>query len=340
MVSKKSLQQAAEKNIIKEDQVEALYQILQEQPSESSPELSPGLSPDGREEPLKFIRSFGDVFITLGIILLVMAVGNFGIAGYYYLVPVTGLVVLAEWLVRVRRLALPGIAILLAILFFVNRAIVFQNDSASMFSLGVLSVSSLLFYLRYKMPFSLLALAASLVAMASMQAGFNLVKHPIIFSAFGLVVFAVAMWFDSKDTKRVSHMSDGAFWLHLLAAPLMVHGLMVTMLVSNQTWLSLLGKEWFIIAFFVVFFLLALLVDRRAMIISTQLYMIYALTKLLQDNISNTQNIMLYILLALGVFVIYFGVYWYRTRRFIFGFLSKSFISQYVPDFRIQDIKK
>ena len=332
MVSKKSLQEAAEKNIIKEEQIEALYQVLQASSSEAPP--------DGREEPLKFIRSFGDVFITLGIVLLVMAVNGSNISGYYFLVPVAGLVILAEWLVRVRKLALPGIAILLAILFFVNRAIVFQNDSASMLSLGVLGVSSLLFYLRYKMPFSLLALAASLVAMASMQAGFNLIKHPEIFSVFGLVVFAVAMWFDSRDTKRVSHMSDGAFWLHLLAAPLIVHGLMLTMLTSDQVWFVSLGKEWLIIAFFVVFFLLALLVDRRAMIISTQLYMIYALTKLLQENVNDTQNVVIYIFLALGIFVIYFGTYWYRTRRFVFGFLSKSFISHYVPDFKIQDVKK
>ncbi len=68
---------------------------------------------ENREEPLKFIRSFGDVFITLGVVILVIAINMLPLSGYLYLIPVLGFVLVAEWLVRVRRLALPGIAILI-----------------------------------------------------------------------------------------------------------------------------------------------------------------------------------------------------------------------------------
>ncbi|VAW59885.1 hypothetical protein MNBD_GAMMA11-1939 [hydrothermal vent metagenome] len=327
MELKSSLQKAVQQNIIKAEQLEPLYRLLCEQSDDALPE--------SREEPLKFIRSFGDVFITLGIALLFMAINGAGLAGYYYLIPVAGFFAVAEWLVRVRKLALPGMAILLVILYFTNKAMTFESENATLLSLGVLSVTSLLFYLRYKMPFSLLPLAGSLVAMAIMQIGLDVIEYPFTFAIFGVLVFATALWFDSRDTKRLSHLSDNAFWLHLLAGPLMVHGLMVTMLTSEQTWL---GAEWLIIAFFCGFFLLALLIDRRAILISTQLYMIYALTKLFQNKLTGIEDIMVYILIVLGMFVIYFGAYWYKTRRLVFGFLSDSFIGQYVPDLKMRDV--
>jgi hypothetical protein len=41
----------------------------------------------------------------------------------------------------------------------------------------------------------------------------------------GLRVFAAAMSFDLSDRDRMTRRSDCAFWLHLLAAPLIVHSL-------------------------------------------------------------------------------------------------------------------
>ena len=41
----------------------------------------------------------------------------------------------------------------------------------------------------------------------------------------GLGTFALAMWWDVSDPERVTRRSDVAFWLHLLAAPLIAHAL-------------------------------------------------------------------------------------------------------------------
>lgn len=332
MISRDLLQKAADKDIIQSHQIEPLMLFIQQQATTSDT--------DNREEPLKFIRSFGDIFITLGVVLLVIAINMAGLSGYYYLIPVAGFLAVAEWLVRVRRLALPGIAILISILFFVNKAIAFDHENATIFGLGILCLTSLLFYLRYKMPFSLLPLAAGLVAIGIIQIGLDVIKHPIIFTGFGLIVFIVAMWFDVRDTARLSHLSDSAFWLHLLASPLMVHGAMVSMLFSDQAWIQAIGKEVIIVTFFSAILLLALLLDRRAMLISTQLYIIYALTQILQGQLDSTQNILIYILMALGLFVIFFGTYWYKTRRLIFGFLSESVISKYIPDLELVDTRR
>jgi len=331
MIEKSSLEKAAKNKIIQPEQIEPLYQFLYEQ--------SVDLVSDSREEPLRFIRSFGDVFITVGVIFLMISINLTSISGVYYLIPVAFFVMLAEWLVRKRRLALPGMAILLSILFFVFNAFRVDSGSSGLLSIAIIAVTSLLFYFRYKMPFSHLPLAASLVAMFIIFLDVNALKNPIVFAISGLMVFAVAMWFDSRDTERVSHLSDSAFWLHLLASPLLVHGLMLSMLTSEQEWLSILSKEMIILCFFAVFFLTALFVDRRAMLISTQLYMIYAVSQIFRNNSANTEDIIIFVLIALGIFVIYFGAYWYKSRRFIFGFLAGKKITRYVPELNIQDSK-
>ncbi|MCP4077840.1 MAG: hypothetical protein GY744_16840 [Gammaproteobacteria bacterium] len=332
MFSKSILLKAVDHKILTANQVDPLFQFIVQQESRS---------PDGnQQEPLRFIRSFGDVFITIGIIMLVLAINMADLSGYAYFIPAAGFVLVSEWLVRVRKLALPGIAILIAILYFVNKAIDFNHQEATTFGLAILSLTSLIYYLRYKMPFSLLPLAMGLVAIVIIQLGWNIVEKPAILAIMGFIVFIVAMVFDVLDTRRVSHLSDSAFWLHLLASPLMVHGLMFSLLSSNDQWIQSIDAEIIIISFFIGFFLLALLVDRRAMLISTQLYMIYAVTQLLQNQINDTQNVLMLVLMALGLFVLFFGTYWYLARRFIFGFLSQTAINRFVPDLTLTDVKQ
>lgn len=329
MISKKTLQDAALRNIINAEQVDPLYDFLNQDETLADRQ--------SQDEPLKFIRSFGDVFITLGVVLLALAINMSGISGYYYLAAASAFVLIAEWLVRIRRLTLPGIAILLAILYFVNKALHFDFEYGSQLSLASLCLTSLLFYIRYRMPFSLFPLAAGIVAIIIIQIDVDVLQYPIIFMGLGLVVFSIAMAFDAHDTKRVSHLSDSAFWLHLLAAPLIVHGVMVTLLISNHPWIENINKEVLMVVFFAVFFLLALLLDRRALLISTQLYIIYAFTQLLKQQLSSGQNIVMLIMMALGLFIIFFGSYWYWARRKIFGFLRATAISRYIPDLNQQD---
>jgi len=335
-VSKLTLQKAAEEKIITMDQVDPLYHFFQKQA------LGVRITVPAKEgeSSQKFVRSFGDVFIALGIVLLMMAVNITDFPEYYYLLPAVGFVALAEWLVRVRRLALPGVAILIAILFLVSKSISFGDENAIVIGLGALSLTSLLFYLRYKMPFSLLPLAMSLVAIPITQVGFEVFETPAIFVGLGMVVFVIAFWFDSQDTERQTLLSDNAFWLYLLASPLVVHGIMLLLFTSDVIQDTSVGVEILMIAFFAVFFLLSLLIDRRVILVSTQLYMIYALFQLLQDRLSNMQDAMIYILIGLGLFVIYFGSYWYKSRRFVFTFLKGGIISRYVPDFDIEDVKR
>ncbi|VAW59965.1 hypothetical protein MNBD_GAMMA08-1130 [hydrothermal vent metagenome] len=332
MISKTTLQKASDKNIIDQDQIEPLYQFINNEQHEASA--------TNTEEPLKFIRSFGDVFIALGVILLAVSINMLSLSAYEFLIPAAGFIVIAEWLVGVRRLALPGIVILVSLLFFINKALAFDGEYANTLSLSIIGLSSLLFYLRYKMPFSLLPLAVSVIAMIIMQIGEDALHNPIIFSGLGFIIFSIAMWFDCRDTKRISHLSDNAFWLHLLAAPLIVHGAMLPLVLNENTLSISLNREILMILFFTVFFITALFVDRRAMLVSTQLYAIYALTQLFNSDLIDSQNVIIYVLMVLGMLVIFFGTYWYKTRRLLFGFLASTKLAEFVPDFETKDTRK
>ena len=332
MISKKRLQQAADKGIIKATQIEPLHDFLRDMSEEKVSK-----QPTEQEEPLKFIRSFGDIFIAIGIVILVFAINMLGMSQYEYVIPIIGFILIAEWLVRVRKLALPGMVILMSILFLVHRAINIDSEQSSIWSFALIAATSLVFYVRYKMPFSLLPLAGALIAMAITVIGLRVLSDPIIFSVLGLGVFSVAMFFDIQDTKRQNHLSDSAFWLHLLASPLIVHGAMLSMLTGEHAWLQTIDKEIIIVIFFIGFLLLALLLDRRAMLISTQMYMVYALTQLVEGQLNNSQNLIIYILMALGVFIIFFGTFWYKARSLIFGFMSGSVLSRYLPDLMLKD---
>ena len=321
-MDREKLEAASEQGIITKDQVESLLDFI-----DNEDEVS---SDDNSEEQLRFVRSFGDIFITLGIIFVAVAGSRIDINPYLNIIPIIILIGTTEWLVRVRRLALPGIALLVATLYFASQLISFSESWHDLPNLIFYTALAWLFYMRYKMPFALMPVAAGLIGTVSMLIGMDIFDYQYTFSIYGLLVFFTAMWFDSRDTARRNRLSDSAFWLHLLAAPLVVHGVMVNLLTSND---SLLSAEVLIIAFFVTFFLVALYVDRRALLVSSLSYAIYAVISLSKVYEANVENITLMLFMVFGVFVVLFGAYWYRVRSFIFSKTSRMRLSSYVPPF-------
>ena len=49
----------------------------------------------------------------------------------------------------------------------------------------------------------------------------------------GIGVFLFAMWWDASDRARTTRRSDVAFWLHLLAAPMIAHPIFTLLGLSN-----------------------------------------------------------------------------------------------------------
>jgi len=323
-MNRHQLEAASEQGIITKEQVESLLTFFA-----SSEPVS---EHDHSEGQLKFVRSFGDVFITLGIVFVSVASAQIDMSTWMNIVPLLLLIATTEWLVRGRRLVLPGIVLLISTLYFACQLLELSITDYGLFNLMLVTSLAGLFYWRYKIPFTMLPIALGCMGILSIIIDIDLLNAQYMFTIYGLIVFVVAMWFDAHDVDRKTRFSDAAFWLHLLAAPLIVHGVMVNLLISQGA-SSGVFPELFIIAFFLLFFLLALYVDRRALLVSSLSYAIYAVIALSKTNAFDIENLTLLIFAGFGAFIIFFGTYWYKIRNVVFSKTATLGISQYVPRF-------
>ena len=148
---------------------------------------------------------------------------------------------LAEYFTRRSRMALPSIVLLLvyaaAVFFAAAEAFdassigwkVYAGWPAVVAGL-VTAAATAIHYRRFHVPITIAAGVAALVA-ALVALFFALAPDltqqatmPLLLLC-GLAVFALAMRFDLSDPKRQTRRTDIAFWLHMLAAPLIVHPL-------------------------------------------------------------------------------------------------------------------
>src|SRR2546430_7194783 len=94
-------------------------------------------------------------------------------------------------------------------------------------------------------------------------------------------MFLFAMWWDGSDRARLTRRSDVAFWLHLLAAPMIVHPVF-TLLGLTKGHINV-GEGLAVVALYVVLGITALAVDRRALLVSALAYVLYALQALFRE---------------------------------------------------------
>jgi hypothetical protein len=326
-MNKKLLENAVKQGIISTEQAVSLFDFFEKEKAKASLTENTG-------EQLKFMRSFGDIFIALGVVLLAFTSSQLAVNTIYQFITIVAFFLISEWLVGYKRLVLPGITILLSILYFVNEVVDATSGVHESLDVFLMITAALLFYFRYKMPFSLYPVAVGCIYLSIELLGINVIEHPYIFILLGLVVFIVAMWYDSRDTQRVTSLSDNGFWLHLLAAPLIVHGVMVSLFLSNNN--SLQSNSLSILLLFTLFFFIALFVDRRAILVSSFAYALYAVFKFAYQQFMQVDNMTLFIFMGVGIFIIFFGTYWYKVRKLVFSPISSLGICKLVPDFDIR----
>ncbi len=322
-MDRKTLEAASEQQIIDPSQIDPLLDFLNEEKSAQSP-----------SKHIRFKRTPGDVFITLGVIFISVAAAQFELHSYFNLLPILLLIIASEWLIARRRLVLPGIAIVISILYFASRLIDFSFTNSLLTDTAVLTSLATVFYLRYRFPFAVLAIGIGIITLLNSLLSVELGQLQSLFAVYGLLIFIIAMWFDSLDTKRETYLSDTAFWLHLLAAPLFVHAVMSSLLMTAN---PIASKEILIIVFFISFFLLALYVDRRALLVSSFSYAVYALTKLSNNATYQIENKTFLLFITLGILIIFFGANWHKVRAIVFSFSQNMALSKCVPPFTKKD---
>ena len=185
-----------------------------------------------------------------------------------------------------------------------------------------------LFFLRFRLPFALLLLAGGLVGAVLGAASLYLpdLSHwaeALIVLTCGLAVFVAAMAFDTSDRERLTRRADSAFWLHLLAAPLIMHSLVS--LVTNRLVAMNVSNAATIVLIIAVLALAAIAIDRRALLVSGLSYLGIVIAYAVSGAAGAPRSdgvVVAATLVILGAFVLALGVGWMPLRRRVMSLLS------------------
>ena len=140
----------------------------------------------------------------------------------------------------------------------------------------------------------------------------------------GGALFALAMWYDSRDRLRQTRLSDVAFWLHLASAPLFVHGLFAAL--GANPFAGDGVAPWIVLVTFFVLTAISLAIDRRPLLASSFVYLVAAAGALIRDTYQSTQagERMLHVAMApavIGVLLLALAAAWQPLRRAVLALL-------------------
>jgi hypothetical protein len=298
------------------------------------------------EEHFRLITGFNDIFVSIAAVILLVAVGWIGYSIPPRIevdgpTPYMGLFVaaaawgLAEFFTRQRRMALPSILLLLAFVGGVFATALFTivlavgpdrfEDGQQLAALvaavaaAIAAASAWLHWRRFRVPITVAAGAAALsglvLALILSAVGDTPATEKIALVSsllLGLGVFLLAMRWDSSDPRRETKRADVAFWLHLLAAPMIVHPVFALLGLTDGTATPV--EAVIVVALYVVLGLTALAIDRRALLVSALAYVLYALDSLFREYGAVELSIALTALL-IGSALLLLSAFWTNARR-------------------------
>ena len=304
------------------------------------------------EEHFRLITGFNDIFVSIAGAILLFAVGWIGqwlgqstglviepggpspIAPAAIAATAWGL---AIFFTGKRRMALPSILLLLAfvggvlalsgfaMVMAIGSDVLQDNERGSALvaalSAAVAAGAAWLHWRRFKVPITVAAGAAAVagIALALLASALGDIPNleDIILGfvlLLGVGVFLFAMRWDSSDPARVTRRADVAFWLHLLAAPMIVHPVFTLLGLNDGT--ATIGEGLVVIGLYVALGLTALAIDRRALLVSALAYVLYALSELFKQVGAVELNIAL-TALVIGSALLLLSAFWHQARSLI-----------------------
>ncbi|QIL02928.1 hypothetical protein G7078_09140 [Sphingomonas sinipercae] len=302
------------------------------------------------EEHFRLITGFNDIFVSIAAVILLVAVGWIGQSighsagtaiegnGPSFLAPFAVAATswgLAMFFTAKRRMALPSILLLLAFvgsvfatagMLLVQAVGVHQlDDNAQLGGIvgagaaAIAAGAAWLHWRTFRVPITVAAGAAAVSAIAvgllvaalgdraeemrNIMLGFVLV--------LGVATFLFAMWWDSSDPGRITRRSDVAFWLHLLAAPMIVHPIFSLLGLNDGS--ATVGEGLMVVLLYVLIGLAALAIDRRALLVSALAYVLFALQSLFERAGAIELNIAL-TALVIGSSLLLLSAFWHQAR--------------------------
>lgn len=348
MIGDEHIEAAVAQGILTGDQAARLRDLARRDLAPVS--VNDGL-PDPDDEKFRLIGGFNDVFVTIGVLLLVAAF--FGLASVLDFRP--GLAVLAmiaawglsEFFSRRMRLALPSITLALmfagATGFLATSLALLPNGGdwaddrgfrlwIMLFSLGVM-VGGVAHHWRFRVPIDVAIAAGGLTY--AVYNGIGVIapdwigdNGSALAAVLGLLLFAAAVRTDASDTQRVTRRSDVAFWMHLLAAPMIVHA--VIPLVAGPVSALGTGQAFAVLLVFALLGIVALVIDRRALLVSGLTYAGIAIGYLLSQSVAEGMGLSL-TLLGLAIVVLGLSAGWRSLRRAVLPLLPLGSLRHAVP---------
>ncbi|HEY6662970.1 MAG TPA: hypothetical protein VIZ66_08600 [Sphingomicrobium sp.] len=340
MYSQQELDDAVVAGVISADAADALRRHVEGQRSIAIPD----------EEQFRLITGFNDIFVSIAAAILLFAVGwigqwvgqNTNLAiesdGPSFLAPL--FVAATSWALALfftakRRMALPSILLLLT---FVGGVLAtaaftlalgvgpdaFDNNPQMAGLLGAISAAiggaaAWLHWRRFRVPITVAAGAASVAGIAIglllAALGQNAEQAKNVILGFvlllGIGVFLFAMWWDGSDRERLTRRADVAFWLHLLAAPMIVHPVFTLLGLNDGN--ATIGEGFVVVLLYVALGLTALAIDRRALLVSALAYVLFALQQLFREFGAVELNVAL-TALVIGSALLMLSAFWHQAR--------------------------
>lgn len=344
MYSQQDLDDAVASGVINADAATSLRSFVDMQRS----------SPAVDEEQFRFINSFNDIFVSIASAILLFAVGwigqSIGQAIGFAVDPrgpsafAPAAIAATAWGLALfftgrRRMALPSILLLLAFvggifataLLTLVTAVGEQslNDNVTLGAIlaagaaAIAAGAAWLHWKRFHVPITvaaggaavaglLVALLVSSLGDFDQQATKNFVLAAVL--VLGVAMFLFAMHWDKSDPSRLTRRSDVAFWLHLLAAPMIVHPVFTLLGLNDGR--ATIGEGLVVVALYVVLAVIALAIDRRALLVSALAYVLYALTELFKQ-IGAVELSVALTALVIGSALLLLSAFWHQARRMV-----------------------
>jgi hypothetical protein len=340
MYSQQELDDAVASGVVSADAADALRAYVERQRSTAIPD----------EEQFRLITGFNDIFVSIAAAILLFAVGwigqsigqSAGLAiegdGPSPLAPLAVAATswgLAQFFTARRRMALPSILLLLAfvggVLATTGLALALGvgpdalDDNPQLggvlaaISAAVGAAAAWLHWKRFRVPITVAAGAASVAGIAigllvaalgeNAEQAKNLILGFVL--VLGIGVFLFAMWWDSSDRARLTRRADVAFWLHLLAAPMIVHPIFTLLGLNDGN--ATIGEGFVVVLLYVALGITALAIDRRALLVSALAYVLFAMQQLFRQFGAVELNVAL-TALVIGSALLMLSAFWHQSR--------------------------
>ena len=315
------------------------------------------------EEHFRLISGFNDIFVSIAAAILLFAVSWIGqsIGASMGLTiegngpsPLAPLAVaatawgLALFFTAKRRMALPSILLLLAFVGGVLAAAGFSlvlgigeerlNDNQALGGLlaasaaAIAAVAAWAHWKRFHVPITVAAGGGAVAAIAigllvSVIGPVDDIRNIILGSVLllGVGMFLFAMRWDASDPARVTRRSDVAFWLHLLAAPMIVHPVFTLLGLNDGN--ATIAEGLVVILLYIALGVTALAIDRRALLVSALAYVLFALQSLFREVGAVELNVAL-TALVIGSSLLLLSAFWHQARVIIVGWLPQTLRSK------------